>query len=258
MPLNSETLPTHSRREFCLALKTARERKGITLDQIAESTKIPAYLFEGLERNDLSRWPEGLFKRSFFRDYARSIGLPVTEACADFVRLFLNDEAAAVTPAAGPAAVAGPASEASGVRLALDEAWHGPRASAISRLLAALIDCAAVILVSVALAWLAGLGVLATTAIVALAYFSLATAVLGESPARLALSRGRSIVDAIRLAPAAITAAWRHSVHAVSHMFASDDDRTSQPEGEPGVRAWVTDARRVGAPRLRVRIKLPH
>ena len=76
MPLNSESLSTHSRQEFCLALKAARERAGITLAEIADKTKIPASLFAALERNDLRRWPKGLFRRSFFRDYARMIGVP--------------------------------------------------------------------------------------------------------------------------------------------------------------------------------------
>lgn len=102
MPLNSHTLPTNSCQDFCLALKAARERKGITLDEIAETTKIPAYLFAELERSDLHRWPEGFFRRSFFRDYVRLIGVPVTEACAEFGRLFVGDEPPDAAP---PAAV---------------------------------------------------------------------------------------------------------------------------------------------------------
>lgn len=94
MPLNNHNLSADSCEQFCLALKAARERKGITLDEIAETTKIPASLFAELERNDLRRWPQGLFRRSFFRDYARMIGVPVTEACAEFVRLFLHEEPA--------------------------------------------------------------------------------------------------------------------------------------------------------------------
>lgn len=88
MPSHTEDLHAYSAEEFCLAMKAARERQGITLDRIAEITKIPAYLFAGLERNDLRRWPNGIFRRSFFRDYAAAIGLPVSEACAAFVRLF--------------------------------------------------------------------------------------------------------------------------------------------------------------------------
>ena len=91
MPLNSESTSTHPRQEFCLALKAARERKGLSLVEIAEATKIPASLFAALERSDLRRWPNGLFRRSFFRDYVRMIGLPVAEACDEFVRLFSDD-----------------------------------------------------------------------------------------------------------------------------------------------------------------------
>ena len=101
--MNTEGLPTDSRQEFCLALKAVRERNGVTLAQIESTTKIPAYLFVALERSDLSRWPKGLFRRSFFRDYARMIGLSVAEACAEFIRLFPDEEVAA--PAA-PAAEA--------------------------------------------------------------------------------------------------------------------------------------------------------
>ena len=89
--------------EFCLALKAERERKGITLAEIANSTKIPAYMFAALERNDLRRWPKGLFRRSFFRDYARMIGMEPAEACAEFVRLFPDDTGTVLTKPAGAA-----------------------------------------------------------------------------------------------------------------------------------------------------------
>ena len=129
MTLNSEDLPTIARQEFCLALKTARERKGMTLAQIAESTKIPASLFAGLERNDLRRWPKGLFRRSFFRDYARTIGLPVAEACAEFVRLFPEEGGAEVVKAVETANEPAPADE---LRLVLDASWSAARGHSIS------------------------------------------------------------------------------------------------------------------------------
>jgi cytoskeletal protein RodZ len=95
MPFNSDTLHYDSREEFCLALKAAREQQGITLGAIAEATKIPADLFAALERCDLRRWPNGLFRRSFFRDYARTLGLPVSDLCREFLRLFPDEDAAA-------------------------------------------------------------------------------------------------------------------------------------------------------------------
>ena len=188
MPFNSESSYTDSRREFCLALKATRERKGITLTEIANSTKIPAYMFAALERSDLRRWPKGLFRRSFFRDYARMIGLPPAEACAEFVRLFPDDPGAELAKAAG---AADDADQESSLRLAFDTAWHGPRTSVLSRLLALLIDAVTVTLVAAAVAWVRSMDRPTTTAIVALAYFSLATAIFGESPAKWAISRRR-------------------------------------------------------------------
>jgi hypothetical protein len=100
MPSHSESLPTDSCQDFCLALKAARERKGITLAEIAETTKIPSSVFAALERCDLRSWPKGLFRRSFFRDYVGMIGLPVAEAVEAFVRLFPDDEPAIVSKVA--------------------------------------------------------------------------------------------------------------------------------------------------------------
>lgn len=99
MAFNGDTLHFDSPEEFCLALKSAREERGITLSAIAEATKIPADLFAALERCDLRRWPTGLFRRSYFKDYARTLGLPVADACREFLRLFPEEESA---PASSP------------------------------------------------------------------------------------------------------------------------------------------------------------
>jgi hypothetical protein len=69
-------------------LKATRERLRLTLADIAASTKIRESLFAALERNDLSAWPIGLFRRAMLRDYLRVIGLPADPIVAEFVRLF--------------------------------------------------------------------------------------------------------------------------------------------------------------------------
>jgi hypothetical protein len=56
-------------------LRRERERRGVTLATIAEETKVGAQLLRGLEGDDLSRWPGGIFRRSFVRSYATAIGL---------------------------------------------------------------------------------------------------------------------------------------------------------------------------------------
>jgi transcriptional regulator with XRE-family HTH domain len=237
MPLNSEDLSAIARQEFCLALKTARERKGMTLAQIAEATKIPASLFAGLERNDLRRWPRGLFRRSFFRDYARTIGLPVAEACAEFVRLFPEDGGAEVVRAA--IETASETAEADELPLVLDAAWHGPASTLLTRLCAATLDAAGIVAVA-SLAWVVGLGWPTITALFALAYFSLGTALFGESPAKWAIDRRHAILEAAMHGWTAIRSAWKPVADVLSEGFVRPDAGTPEPPQ-----------------RLRVRIKVP-
>lgn len=76
------------RHTFGPRLRSERERRGISLDTIATATKVSADLWEGLERNDFSRWPSGIFARAFIRDYARAVGLDSDEIVDEFCRLF--------------------------------------------------------------------------------------------------------------------------------------------------------------------------
>ena len=55
-------------------LRREREQAGITLDTIAARTKVARTLLEALERNDVSRWPGGIFRRAFIRAYAEAAG----------------------------------------------------------------------------------------------------------------------------------------------------------------------------------------
>jgi transcriptional regulator with XRE-family HTH domain len=69
-------------------LRRERERRGISLEHIAALTNVGIDLWIGLEKNDFSQWPGGLFARAFVRDYANVIGLDADEVVADFCRLF--------------------------------------------------------------------------------------------------------------------------------------------------------------------------
>lgn len=57
----------------------------MTLSAIADETKIGIALLEGLERDDVSRWPGGLFRRAYIRAYARAIGLEPEVVVREFV-----------------------------------------------------------------------------------------------------------------------------------------------------------------------------
>jgi transcriptional regulator with XRE-family HTH domain len=56
-------------------LRAERERRGLALKTISENTKVSLPLLEGLESDDISRWPGGIFRRAFVRSYAESVGL---------------------------------------------------------------------------------------------------------------------------------------------------------------------------------------
>ena len=69
-------------------LRHERERRHIDLKSIAESTKISIPLLEGLERGDVSRWPSGIFRKSFIRSYAEAIGLDPEPVVREFIELY--------------------------------------------------------------------------------------------------------------------------------------------------------------------------
>lgn len=79
------------REEFGPGLRRERERRGITLQDIAAQTKIGASLFAGLERNDVSRWPTGIYRRAFLRAYAKVVGLDGERLVEEFRRLYPED-----------------------------------------------------------------------------------------------------------------------------------------------------------------------
>ena len=82
-------------------LRLERERRQISLTSIAENTKISRSLLEALERDDVSRWPTGIFRRSFVRAYASAIGLDADEILKEFLERFPDPSA---QPAAPPPA----------------------------------------------------------------------------------------------------------------------------------------------------------
>jgi len=90
--------------DFGGKLRQARERRGISLRQIAGSTKIAAAALEALERNDVSKLPGGIFSRAFVRSYADEVGLDPDETVAEFLERFDGEPAAAAdaTAAAVP------------------------------------------------------------------------------------------------------------------------------------------------------------
>ena len=76
---------------FGSKLREARERRGISLRQIANATKISIGALEALERNQLSRLPGGIFSRAFVRAYAIEVGLDPDATIQEFIAQFPRD-----------------------------------------------------------------------------------------------------------------------------------------------------------------------
>ncbi len=70
---------------FGSRLKSEREKKNISLDQVAVSTKISTRMLRALEDEKFELLPGGIFNKGFVRAYARQLGLNEEEAVADYL-----------------------------------------------------------------------------------------------------------------------------------------------------------------------------
>ena len=73
---------------FGARLRQQREGRAIDLSSIAEQTKIKRSLLEGLERDDVSQWPSGIFRRAYVRTYAQIIGLDPDVVVREFLEAY--------------------------------------------------------------------------------------------------------------------------------------------------------------------------
>jgi transcriptional regulator with XRE-family HTH domain len=76
------------RETFGPVLRAARERQGISLEELADVTKVGIELWRDLEENDLSKWPGRVYARTYVRQYATHLGLDAEFISSEFCRLF--------------------------------------------------------------------------------------------------------------------------------------------------------------------------
>lgn len=100
----------NAKPQFGPRLKAAREARGISLRDVAAKTKITASALEGLERDDPSRLPGGIYSRSFVRAYAVEVGLDPEATVHEFADRFPD----AVQPLRNVAVLAPPVESSSG------------------------------------------------------------------------------------------------------------------------------------------------
>ena len=73
-------------------LRQQREERQVALEDISTKSKIKVALLEGLESDDLSRWPQGIYRRSYVRTYAQAIGLEPDVVLQQFLALYPEPE----------------------------------------------------------------------------------------------------------------------------------------------------------------------
>jgi cytoskeletal protein RodZ len=91
---------------FGTHLREAREKRGVSLRQIATSTRISLRTLEALENNEIKKLPGGIFSRAFVRSYAQEIGLDPDETVREFVHQFPLEHVTAGTKSANDRVVA--------------------------------------------------------------------------------------------------------------------------------------------------------
>jgi transcriptional regulator with XRE-family HTH domain len=160
-------------------LRRERERRQIALASIAANSKISVSLFADLERDDVSRWPSGIFRRSFIRAYAQAVGLDPDATTREFLERFPDPNAPAPV-------VAPPAQPRSALRLTLADtgtSFMRGRVLASVRGRWAAIACDATVIVTIGLAMYVAMGTLWMPLCVALiGYYAGGILLLGNTP----------------------------------------------------------------------------
>jgi transcriptional regulator with XRE-family HTH domain len=163
---------------FGTRLRAEREGRGVTLEQVSASTKIPVARLEALERDDLSQWPKGFYRRTLFRAYVTTLGLPLEPLAGEFGRLFLEEPPP--DPVSTAFAVEGPRGHAAIELRALLSA--GPaRPGALRAIVLALAEVAAVLAAGGLLGWATGMTLLTASGAVALVYYPFVRAGAGRT-----------------------------------------------------------------------------
>jgi hypothetical protein len=118
-------------------LRAERQRRDLLLKTISESTKVSLPLLKGLESDDISRWPGGIFRRAFVRSYAEAVGLDPDDVFRRFERQYkpAMPEAAGVDAAHPPAEIVALAQVTGASR-----SWTGSRPSSRARYLGTAAD----------------------------------------------------------------------------------------------------------------------
>jgi transcriptional regulator with XRE-family HTH domain len=179
-------------------LRRERIKRGISLQSIARTTKINQDLLEGLEQNDFSRWPSGIFARAYIRSYALEIGADADSTVNDFCKWFPQGDRRVDRLVRGQAAIIGHSLQwsddlaAGGV--AIDRRVPDARAQVAplavpgrKRLVASILDSVIVIAAGLLVSMVTPISAAASIAVCSLLYYGSTLATIGSTPVAWAL-----------------------------------------------------------------------
>ena len=183
------------REAFGPNLRRLRVQRGISLESIAAATKVHTDLWAGLERNDFSRWPAGIYARAYLRAYSVEVGVDPDATVDEFCRLFPNGDRRVVRVVREQAALMGHDLRWKDdlVGSVTDEKRSTPPSDApdlpavafttTGRIVAAVLDVSAAVGTAAAIVTLTPLRWSVSLAIAALAYHAVSLVALGSTPA---------------------------------------------------------------------------
>ena len=79
-------------------LRQAREQRGLTIRDIANTTKISTAALNAIEHNDFARLPGGVFRRAYVRAFAAEVGLDADELTREYRARFETEIPAGPLP----------------------------------------------------------------------------------------------------------------------------------------------------------------
>lgn len=66
-------------RCYSVDLAAARQRRGLSLEDVAAITKIRVYYLQAIEDGTFNKLPHGVYRRSYIRQYAAAIDYPESD-----------------------------------------------------------------------------------------------------------------------------------------------------------------------------------
>ncbi len=97
----TRALEPRNDKAISLHLATSRQKKGISLEQIAELTKISMRFLRAIEDEEFEKLPGGIFSTSYLRQYAAAVEVEEANLLALYNRL-MNPPETAGSPAVAP------------------------------------------------------------------------------------------------------------------------------------------------------------